>query len=290
MNQFDPRLNAIRAEVADIAFKGQVEVARFAEGETLQVTAPQAPIRREPSHDAMLLTEALHGEHVTVFDETDDGWAWVQLSSDRYVGWMPRADLAERGPEPTHKVAALRTFAFACPDIKAPPLSTLPLGARVALSGYAEDKNATYGLIEPAGAVVVQHLAAVDSFAPDWVSVAERFMGTPYLWGGKTSAGIDCSGLVQVALHAGGLPAPRDSDMQEAGLGALLPLTGGLPRLRRGDLVFWKGHVGIMLDDETLLHANAYHMEVGAEPLRAAADRMSKRGTEVTSVRRIGHD
>ncbi len=288
MNQFDPRLNAIRADLADIAFKGRVEAPRFAEGKTLRVIAPQAPIRREPSHEAMLLTEALHGEHVTVFDETDDGWAWVQLSSDRYVGWVPRGDLAESGPETTHKVSALRTFAFARPDIKAPPLSALPLGARVAITEYAEDKNARYGLIEPAGAVVVQHLAAVDRLESDWVSVAERFVGTPYLWGGKTSGGIDCSGLVQLALHAGGVPAPRDSDMQERELGTMLPMTVRVPQLRRGDLVFWKGHVGIMLDPDTLLHANAYHMAVAAEPLRVCLDRFSGRGTELTSVRRIG--
>ena len=288
MNPFDPRLNAIRADLADIAFKGQVDVARFAPGKVLQVAAPQAPVRREPSHGAMLLTEALHGEQVKVFEESEGGWAWVQLTKDRYVGWVPRDALAESGPKATHKVAALRTFAFARPDIKAPPLSVLPLGARVALTATTEDNNATYGLIEPAGAVVVQHLASVDAYEADWVSVAERFMRTPYLWGGKTSGGIDCSGLVQVALHAGGLPAPRDSDMQEAELGALLPRTDGLPPLRRGDLVFWKGHVGIMLDAETLLHANAYHMEVAAEPLRAAMDRLSTRGTEVTSVRRIG--
>ena len=290
MKQFDPRLNAIRSDLADIAFEGQIEVPRFARGVTLRVAAPQAPVRSEPSDGAMLLTEALCGERVTLFDETEDGWAWVQLTADRYVGWMPRDALAESGTAPTHKVSALRTFAFARPDIKAPPIAVLPFGAQVSLTGQAEDRNATYGLVDPAGAVVVQHLAPLDRLEPDWVSVAERFLGTPYLWGGKTSGGIDCSGLVQVALHAGGTTAPRDTDMQEAALGTALPAAGELPRLERGDLVFWKGHVGIMRDSDTLLHANAHHMQVAAEPLQAAIERLTGRGSEVTSVRRIGRD
>ena len=290
MKQFDPRLNAIRSDLADIAFQGQVDAARFAGGITLRVAAPQAPVRSEPSNGAGLLTEALCGERVTVFDEREDGWAWVQLSADRYVGWMPRDALAESGAAPTHKVSALRAFAFARPDIKAPPVAALPLGAQVSLTGYAEDKNAAYGLVDPTGAIVVQHLTPLDHLEADWVSVAERFLGTPYLWGGKTSGGIDCSGLVQVALHAGGTAAPRDTDMQEAELGTALPLTGGLPRLERGDLVFWKGHVGIMRDSDTLLHANAHHMQVAAEPLEAAIERLTGRGNEVTSVRRIRRD
>ena len=179
-------------------------------------------------------------------------------------------------PAPTQKVRALRTFAFAGPDIKQPPLAALPLGAEVAVTGEAEDKNARYALISPAGAVVVQHLAPLDAVVPDWVAVAEMFLGTPYLWGGKTSLGIDCSGLVQVALREAGIAAPRDTDVQEAALGKALALGSGLPALRRGDLVFWKGHVGIMRDAENLLHANAHHMAVAVEPLRTTLGPLRK--------------
>lgn len=289
MSQLDPRLNACRPDLADLALKGQVEAARFVAGEDLRVATPTAPLRRTPSAEAALETEALRGERVRVFETTADGWSWVQLAADRYVGWMPRGALADLGAEPTHRVSALRTFTFAEPDIKSRPLVALPLGAAVTVVGEAEDRNARYALIEPAGAVVMQHLVPLDERAADWTAVAERFVGTPYLWGGKTGLGIDCSGLVQIALEACGITAPRDSDMQEASLGALLPLDAGIPPLRRGDLVFWKGHVGVMRDAETLLHANSHHMAVAAEPLAAALDRIARRGLSVTAVRRVAH-
>ena len=287
MDQLDARLNAFRPDLADIALKGRVTASRFAEGEVLRVAAPQAPVRRSPSPEAMLLTEALQGEAVRVFETNPEGWAWCQLQEDRYVGWIPLEALEKGRPHPTHKVSALRTLAFGRADIKAPPIATLPFGARVAVTGAAEDRNARYALIEPAGAVVVQHLKSLDAVEKDWTSVAERFLGAPYLWGGKTAAGIDCSGLLQIALGACGIPGPRDTDMQEAQLGKPLPFDAGLPQLKRGDLVFWKGHVGIMLDADVLLHANAHHMEVAAEPLRVAIERLSGRGADVTTVRRI---
>lgn len=287
MNQLDARLNAFRPDLADIALKGRVAASRFAVGELFRVAAPQAPVRREPAAHAMLLTEALRGEAVRVFESNAEGWAWCQLQEDRYVGWIAPEALERGSPQPNQKVSALRTFAFGRADIKAPPIATLPFGAQVAVTGEAQDKNARYALIAPVGAVVVQHLKSLDAFETDWASVAERFLGAPYLWGGKTVAGIDCSGLLQIALRACGIPASRDTDMQEAQLGTPLPLDGGLPRLGRGDLVFWKGHVGIMLDPDMLLHANAHHMEVAAEPLRAATERLTTRGADVTSVRRI---
>jgi len=284
----DPRVNAFRPEIADVALKGRVKAARFVPGQALRVTAPQAPVRKAPSASARLDTEALCGEDVKVFETTSDGWVWAQLVRDDYVGWIPRAALAAPGPAPTHKVAALRTFAFSAPDIKSPPLCALPLGAKVAVIGEAEDKNASYALIAPHGAVVTQHLAALDAKEPDFVAVAERFLGVPYLWGGKTALGLDCSGLLQISLASAGISSPRDTDMQERALRENLPLGGGLPLLRRGDLVFWAGHVGIMRDATTLLHANAYHMAVASEPLATRVERLQKKGNPVTAVKRIG--
>jgi cell wall-associated NlpC family hydrolase len=252
-----------------------------------RVAAPHAALRRAASDSARLDTEALRGELVAVLEAGKDGWVRVRLVEDGYVGWMRSADLAEPGREPTHRVSALRTFAFAEPDIKSAPLEYLPFGARVAVLDETEDRNARYALIAPAGAVVMQHLAPAMSFENDWAAVAARFLEVPYLWGGKTACGLDCSGLLQVALQACGIAAPRDTEQQQEKVGASVSLAAGLPPLRRGDLVFWKGHVGIMLDPATLLHANSHHMAVAVEPLSAAATRIASAGASMTSVKRI---
>jgi cell wall-associated NlpC family hydrolase len=284
----DPRTNAFRTDLADARLKGRVEAARFVVGEGMRVIAPVAPLRSAPTDSSRLGTEAIRGELVSVYETNADGWSWVQLKGDGYVGWTPREALDQKRSDPTHKVSAIRTFVFEAPDIKSTPLQALPLAAQVTVVGEAEDRNARYALIAPRGAIVRQHLGALDAVERDWTAVAERFLGAPYLWGGKTGLGIDCSGLLQVSLQACGISAPRDSDMQEQAVGTSLPLGGGLPPLQRGDLVFWKGHVGIMRDPETLLHANAHRMAVTIEPLAEAIERNIARGQAVTSVRRIG--
>jgi cell wall-associated NlpC family hydrolase len=288
MEPLDPRLYAHRADLADAALAGKVEAARFVSGALMRVGVPTAPLRHSPSNRASLLTEALGGELVMVFERRPDGWAWVQLLADRYVGWMPQEALSEPGAETTHKVTAPRTFVFSEPDIKSPPLSALPMGAEVVVIGSGEDRNARYALIAPRGAVVDQHLGPRDAAEADWTAVAERFLGVPYLWGGKTALGLDCSGLVQIVLRACGIPAPRDTDMQAQTVGAALPVESGRPPLRRGDLVFWAGHVGIMRDAAELLHANVHHMAVASEPLAEAAARAARAGRPVTAIRRPG--
>jgi cell wall-associated NlpC family hydrolase len=285
MKPFDPRLHAVRADLADVALKGKVEAARFTAGEPMRVTTAAAPLRRAPSPIAPLDTEALRGEVVRVFETNDEGWCWVQLSEDRYVGWVPQAALGELRAEPTHKVSALRTFVFSRPDIKSAPLDALSLEAKVTVVGEAQDKNARYALVAPGGAVVMQHLAALDAFESDWVAVAERFLGTPYLWGGKASLGLDCSALVQLSLAVCGLPAPRDSDMQAEMVGQPLPVDAG-SALRRGDLVFWPGHVAIMRDPQTIVHATAHTMTVMIEPLSEALVRLAAKGLALSAIRR----
>ncbi|MFL4968645.1 MAG: C40 family peptidase [Xanthobacteraceae bacterium] len=282
MTAFDPRLTPARADLAAKHLQGTVSAARYVEGTLREVVEPQAPLRRAPSPDASLLTEALMGEHVTVYETTDEGWAWGQLAGDKYVGWIPANALAAPGPGSTHKVSAPRTFLFPGPDIKLPPLAGLPFGARLALVRQHEPFAVTAG-----GYVPAQHVKPIDVAEHDFVAVAERFVGVPYLWGGKTSLGIDCSGLVQVALMAGGIVCPRDSDMQERALGTPIGVDRDLSDLRRGDLLFWKGHVAIVRDPHTLLHANAHHMAVAVEPLSAALDRIRRTGSELTTVKRL---
>jgi cell wall-associated NlpC family hydrolase len=272
----DPRLTLARPDLAASSLRGQVAAERYADGVLQEVVVGQTPLRAAPSHDAMQLTEALRGERALILEFTDEGWAWGQLLTDRYVGWMPAAALAAPGQQPNYRVTALRSFAFAERNIKSRVLDALPLGSLL----YVTQIGSTFAL-GPAGFVPARHVAPLDTHEADHVAVAERFLGTPYLWGGKTALGIDCSGLVQVSLSARGIACPRDSDMQAA-IGEL----ASLDTAQRGDLIFWKGHVAILRDGATLIHANAHHMMVAIEPITDALARIRAAGSEVTGVRR----
>ena len=288
MTTLDPRLHAYRPDVADIRLEGKVDAARFVAGKPRRVIAPSAPMKRRPGADAGLDTEVLRGEIFTVFEETGEGWSWGQLATDSYVGYVPTDALGGTEPQPTHRIAALRTFIYPGPDLKLPARGSLSIGAAVTLAEEVETRGTAYRLL-PAGegAIVAVHAVALD--APpdnDFVAVAERFLGTAYLWGGRTSLGLDCSGLVQLALMAAGRSAPRDTDLQEAMLGTAVE--GGMTAtLKRGDLVFWKGHVGIMIDGEYMIHASGNAMTVVIEPLAEAVPRIAKAAGPVRSVRRL---
>jgi cell wall-associated NlpC family hydrolase len=279
----DPRLTPARPDLAAKYLEGKVEAERFVAGEVFEIAYGIAPVRREPFSGAMQETEALKGERVTIYDRNEEGWAWGQLASDGYVGWLPDLALYRPGAEPTHKVTALRTFAFPGPSIKLPPTETLPLGARLAI--VRED--ASFAVTQEGWYVPRRHVAALDAVESDFVAVAERFVGTPYLWGGRSSLGIDCSGLVQTALAACGIASPRDSDMQQAALGHAVAISAE-PQLQRGDLLFWKGHVAIARDADSIVHANAYHMATATEPARKAIDRIAAGGSELTAIKRLG--
>ncbi len=282
----DPRLTPARPDLAAAFLRERVAAPRFAEGTAQRVVWPRAPLRREPDPSASLVTEALFGETVTVYEFDAEGWAWGQLDADGYVGWMPAEALAAPGPAATHKVAAFSTPAFPGPSIKLPPAALLPFGARLSVVRARERFLVTEGGLH----VFADHLVPVAAREADVVAVAARFLGLPYLWGGRSSAGLDCSGLVQVALNACGIACPRDSDMQEhapdALLGPRIPFTGDLKVLRRGDLLFWPGHVGIVEDAGTLLHATAAFMAVVREPLAAALARIEAASAPVRTVRR----
>ena len=275
----DSRLTPARPHLADLRLRTIVAAERYVSGAPRRVVVPAAPLRRTPASDSGVETEALLGDPVSFYAE-EDGHAFVQLGRDGYVGYLPAGSLGPASPEPTHRVTALRTFLYPAPDLKRPPRAHLSLGARIVATGEA----GAY-LESPGGYVFARHCAPVDACAPDYAGTAERLVGTPYLWGGRTSLGLDCSGLVQLCLDMAGLPCPRDADMQEGALGHALPLA--LEALRRGDFVFWRGHVGVMLDAATLVHANGHHMAVAVEPLDGAVARILETYGPVTGLRRL---
>lgn len=279
---FDPRVTPVRPNLAAAHLKGKVKAERFVEGNAQQVLAPAATAFAAPRPDAPMVSEALYGERVTVYETTGEGWAWGQMEVDGYMGWFSANAFGPVGKPATHRVTALRSFIFLTPDIKHAPAATLSFASRLAVTGTQGEFVTT-----DAGFVPARHVAPLAHTEPDFVATARRFRGTPYLWGGRSSLGLDCSGVVQLALQAAGRACPRDSDMQQAALGARVPFASDPAAFRRGDLVFWNGHVGIVSDGERLLHANAFHMAVVEEPLAEAVARIKKSGLEILDVRRL---
>jgi hypothetical protein len=283
MTHFDPRLTPARPDLAAAYLRGKTAAADYVEGRAMHVCVGTADLRHAPAPDAPLDTQALFGEDVMLYED-HEGWGWVQLACDGYVGYMSMAALAEGQINPTHRVIVNRSFVYPGPDLKLSARDALPLGAavnvRATKGGFAQ--------IDDAAFVFSGHLLPSDERPQDFVTVAERLLHAPYLWGGKTSLGIDCSGLVQISLDAAGIDAPRDTDLQEHALGLPIAVATDLAGLRRGDLVFWRGHVGIMRDETTLLHANAHHMLVASEPLRIARDRnLATASQPIRAIKRL---
>lgn len=285
MTGLDRRLNAFRPDLADIRLEGQVEAARFVAGRPARVAAPVLDVRNAPRAEAGLDTQLLAGDEVELFDEAG-GFAWVRSTRDSYVGYVAAAGLAFDEPTPTHVVAAPRTFAYARPDMKTPATACFSIGSRLRMVGRAETRGTAYVLLESGEALVAAHLRPEDETVGDFVAVAELLERTPYLWGGASAFGIDCSGLVQLSMRMAGRSVPRDTDMQAQAVGLPLDIGDDLAGLRRGDLVFWKGHVAIMLDADTIIHASGHAMSVVREKLRPAIDRIAHLYGRPTGFRR----
>ncbi len=273
----DKRLHAYRNDLADVRLKSKVDTKVFREGGLMQMLAPIATLHRAPAHDAPQETQVLMGEEVRVFDVAE-GWAWVQLEHDGYVGYLRAEFLNPKIHAPSHHVVVPSTLLYTKPDLKTQPVKFLPMAAKVTVTAVQE----LFVELATGGFVFAEHLAPLAHVTHDFVSVAEQFLNTPYVWGGKSAHGIDCSGLVQVALHMCGKECPRDADMQENDLGSPL-LINNLDGLKRGDLIFWEGHVGIMRDEQTLLHASGHQMLVVSEPLQDVVDR----NKPITKMKRL---
>ncbi|MBD8878309.1 C40 family peptidase [Roseibium polysiphoniae] len=282
----DRRLHPVRSDLAASGYEDRVVAERFVPGAIKIVTADYLDMRPAPELQKPIDSQALHGEVVTVFEETDDGWSWGQLETDGYVGWILSEGLGAHHSS-THQVSSLRTYRYPVADLKFPPLGLISIGAHVSVVGRKTTRGLDYAILSDGSAVVARHLMPLGETLVDWVGVAEQFIGTPYRWGGRTSLGLDCSALVQLSASFAGHTLLRDSDMQEKDAGVLLSDVG-LSDLQRGDLVFWKGHVGIIQEKNRLLHASGHTMIVSSEPLDKAVERISKNEWgAVTTLRRL---
>ena len=265
----DRRLHAARPDLADIALKGKVEAGRFVAPTPGRITRPVVALTPRAEAGCGIDTELLQGEAVRIFEKSAD-WAWVQAVADGYVGYVPAAAVGADFT-PTHRVSALRSFVYPGPDLRFATQTALSIGSLVRVTGEAETRGTRYLMLEGGGHMVAGHLQPVEApLAADYVTIAGRFVETPYLWGGRSGFGLDCSALVQLSLSLTGRAFPRDTDLQAKADGEVLTRD----TLRRGDLVFWKGHVGLMEDHDMLLHANGHTMTVAREPLDAAIKRI----------------
>lgn len=273
MNMPDRRLHAYRTDLADQRLRGQVDASAYVSGSPNQLCVAVADIRRSPSPDAPVDTQVLFGETVQVFED-HEGWCWVQLNSDGYVGYMAHNALTSKIETATHCVSVPRTFLYPGPDMKFPVTTALSMGSRLAVVGETETRGTRYLLLSSGEAVIADHAKPAGDRAADPVAIATRLLETPYLWGGRTAFGIDCSGLMQLSHAMCGNALPRDSDMLRASAGELIGEGRDHPPLQRGDLVFWKGHVAMMESETVMIHASGHTMSVVREPYAEAVARI----------------
>ena len=277
--RLDPRVNAYRTDLADARLEGRVNAALFVEGEPARIATGTASMREAPFEEARQGSELLYGERVAVF-ESKRGWAWVRNETDGYVGYVREESLgAADETAASHRVVALRSYLFDAPDLKTIPRAVVHLTSQVTVT----DRHGDWARVADDGWLWAMHLAPLGEVERDPVTVARRFMGAPYAWGGRSTTGLDCSALVQLSLAACGIACPRDSDMQEASLGTVVP---SLEEARPGDLFYWPGHVAFLLEGDRILHANGHHMAVAEEPHDAFRERNMAKIGDMRTVRR----
>ncbi len=282
MNDLNASLNAYRPDLADARLQGRVSAVRFVEPVSRQVVVAVADLRRAPRPDSPVDTQVLYGEIVDMFEEVE-GWCWVQVRGDKYVGYVADTALTARINAPTHIITAPRTFLYPGPDMKLPVEAALSMGSMMSISGEAETRGTRYLQLANGGAIIAQHTMPLTGTLRDPVHIAERLLNTPYLWGGRSGHGIDCSGLVQLSHAFCGISLQRDTSMQMNSAGIEIDEE----RLRRGDLVFWKGHVAMMQDEKTIIHASGHAMAVVSEDYAEAVKRIGHLYGLPTGFRRV---
>lgn len=282
----DRRLNAYRPDLADIRLQGMVDAKRFVSGQSRIVTDAVLDLHDDADPASAIGTQALLGERVNLFDEAD-GLAWIQLEDDRYVGYANAQGLAATPDNPTHVVSVPRTFIYTDADLRSPVRMACSMGSRIAPLEIASTRGTDYCRLREGGWVIAAHLAPLPSAVADYVAVAAQFLNTPYLWGGTSAFGLDCSGLVRLAMAMCGKIVPRDTDMQAASLGEEIDPGNSYEGLKRGDLLFWKGHVAIAEGNGMAIHASGHAMQVVREPVNEAINRIARLFGRPTAVRRL---
>ena len=274
---FDKRLNAFRSDLANIKLKGKVEASVFVEGKPGAICVSVANLKGSPVLTSNTEHQLLLGEEVQIFEQAN-GFAWVQSNRDGYTGYVAASAVTTDVPTSTHTVCVPFTFHYPQAELRQPPLAVLSMGSRVSVSGEESVRGTKYLLLEGGGAIIEKHLRAIDEFDEDFISVCEQLLNTPYLWGGSSGLGIDCSGLVQLSMRQCGREILRDSDMQAATLGEEIDPGENYSNLQRGDLIFWRGHAaihkGTVHGVPHIIHASGHTMSVAAEPLVPALERI----------------
>lgn len=285
MTAFDSRTTPARSDLAAEHLKGHIKAERYAKAVVKANGTFALDLHRSPDLSSIVDNQLLFGDSFAVYEERE-GWAWGQLLSDGYVGYVRTGTLGPAIDGPTHRVTAPSSHLYIEPDAKSPALTSVPFGARLKAVGQGE----LFDLVDTPlgrGYVPSRHVRPLGDTSKDFVAVAERFLGVPYRWGGRTVLGLDCSGLVQMALVDTGIAAMRDSDQQQS-LGTKLP-PEALGDLRRGDLIFWSGHVAIAHDDRHMIHANGTAMCVSIDDARDYAKRIGPRDGPVVQISRLSN-